>query len=321
MSRLLVAIGMTFTAAGCSPPPVSTGVQEPTDLSRARAAAVEQTIKSRPECTALPAFYWEIGDKDGPLVSGSVGLTFTSSTRMNVASASKLVWGAYVVERFKDNVDAIDYRAMSMQSGYTSLTYASCVDAATVQDCLSAGRNGQLTPSAVDRFFYNGGHFQKHAADLGLGALGNSALAAEVKKYIGAELDLGYSSPQPAAGIQTTATDYAAFLRKLLAGQLALWGKLGARPVCTLASACPTALSSPSPYAWHYSYGHWVEDEPDTGDGAFSSPGAFGFYPWIDASRTYYGILARYSLSAQAYLESAACGRLLRKAFLSGTPQ
>ena len=229
--------------------------------------------------------------------------------------------GAYVVERFKDSVDAIDFRAMSMQSGYTDLTYTSCVSAASVQDCLNTGKNGQLTPSAVDHFFYGGGHFQKQAVDLGLGALGNSALGAEVKKYVGAELDLGYSSPQPAGGLQTTPTAYAAFLRKLLAGQLALSAKLGARPVCTLPAACPTALSSPAPYAWHYSYGHWVEDEPDTGDGAFSSPGAFGFYPWVDASKSYYGILARYSLSSQAYLESAACGRLLRKAFITGIAQ
>jgi len=29
------------------------------------------------------------------------------------------------------------------------------------------------------------------------------------------------------------------------------------------------------------------------GDGAFSSPGAFGFYPWIDRTKTNYGVLAR----------------------------
>ena len=319
MTRLLIALGMTLTA--CSSPPAMTPGPEAMDLSLARRAAVEQTIKSRPECTALPAFYWEIGDPSGPLASGSVGTSFTATSRLNVASASKLVWGAYVVERFKDSVDAIDFRAMSMQSGYTDLTYTSCVTAASVQDCLNTGKNGQLTPSAVDHFFYGGGHFQKQAVDLGLGALGNSALGAEVKKYVGAELDLGYSSPQPAGGLQTTPTAYAAFLRKLLAGQLALSAKLGARPVCTLPAACPTALSSPAPYAWHYSYGHWVEDEPDTGDGAFSSPGAFGFYPWVDASKSYYGILARYSLSSQAYLESAACGRLLRKAFITGIAQ
>ena len=91
--------------------------------------------------------------------------------------------------------------------------------------------------------------------------------------------------------------------------------------MCTLPSACPTAVYSPSPLAWHYSYAHWVEDEPTTGDGAFSSPGAFGFYPWIDATKTYYGILARAVVGGGAYLESAMCGRLLRKAFVTGTAQ
>ena len=37
-----------------------------------------------------------------------------------------------------------------------------------------------------------------------------------------------------------------------------------------------------------------MEDDPAVhGDGAFSSPGAFGFYPWIDSSKSYYGIISR----------------------------
>jgi hypothetical protein len=62
-----------------------------------------------------------------------------------------------------------------------------------------------------------------------------------------------------------------------------------------------------------------------TGDGAFSSPGAYGFYPWIDASKTYYGIIARESTTnvtgpAQntPYWLSVLCGRLVREAFLTG---
>jgi hypothetical protein len=84
---------------------------------------------------------------------------------------------------------------------------------------------------------------------------------------------------------------------------------------------------SPSPLAWHYSYGHWVEDEPGTGDGAFSSPGKFGFYPWIDASKTYYGIVAREDLTpggtiqTAPYYQSALCGRAIRKALLTGVAQ
>lgn len=52
------------------------------------------------------------------------------------------------------------------------------------------------------------------------------------------------------------------------------------------------------------------------GDGAFSSPGAFGFYPWIDAGKTTYGVLAR-SESAGNGIDSVDCGRLVRKAWVT----
>ena len=115
---------------------------------------------------------------------------------------------------------------------------------------------------------------------------------------------------------------YGAFLRRIL-GDLVIRDSLGSHAVCTNPSTCPTALYSPVPAAesWHYSLAHWVEDDPTVGDGAFSSAGAFGFYPWIDASKTYYGILARYSVSANAYIQSVQCGRLLRKAWLSAEVQ
>jgi hypothetical protein len=62
------------------------------------------------------------------------------------------------------------------------------------------------------------------------------------------------------------------------------------------------------------------------GDGAFSSPGAFGFYPWIDASKTTYGVLARHasvSLTADDPVATASvlCGRTIRKAWFAATAQ
>jgi len=61
------------------------------------------------------------------------------------------------------------------------------------------------------------------------------------------------------------------------------------------------------------------------GDGAFSSAGAFGFYPWIDASKTWYGIVARKQVMSgqdpdqslgEGY-RSTMCGRLIRKAWIT----
>ncbi len=113
------------------------------------------------------------------------------------------------------------------------------------------------------------------------------------------------------------------FLQKVVGGQLLFKNFLGVDPVCTLPQSCPgQALRSPVRAAWHYSYAHWVEDAPG-GDGAFSSPGAFGFYPWIDSSKTYYGIVSRAGRARDgegAGYASALCGHEIRRAFFSPRP-
>ncbi len=286
----------------------------------ARVTAATQAATTQPPCMAISPFYWELGDGTRVLASGSVGDNrYSATTAMGIASASKWVFGAYVVERFKDKLSDIDFAAMTMQSGYTSLSFASCLSTTSVQACLTAGNNGKLTPARVGHFFYDGGHFQKYAVDLGLGADDDRKLAADISSLLGTELGLAYSSPQLAGGMRVKPADYRAFLQKMLSKRLALGGHLGERAVCTLpGSTCPSALSSPAPAAWHYSYGHWVEDDGN-GDGSFSSPGYYGFYPWIDASQTHYGIVARQDTASDAYKKSVACGQEIRRAFFGAT--
>ena len=114
---------------------------------------------------------------------------------------------------------------------------------------------------------------------------------------------------------------YALMLRKMLSGRLRMGSLLGTHAVCTNPISCPAAVLAPIPLreSWHYSIGHWVEDDPAVGDGAFSSGGAFGFYPWIDASKTYYGVVAR--AAPAGALDSVDCGRLIRKAWVTGVAQ
>ena len=90
--------------------------------------------------------------------------------------------------------------------------------------------------------------------------------------------------------------------------------------MCTNPLTCVTARSTPIPpnESWHYALGHWVENDPSAGDGAFSSPGALGFYPWVDASRQGYGVLARESTAGSPAMDSVRCGRLIRQAWVTG---
>ncbi len=53
-----------------------------------------------------------------------------------------------------------------------------------------------------------------------------------------------------------------------------------------------------------------------------SSAGAFGFYPWIDAGKTWYGIVARMDTAGGGSgFDSALCGQLIRKAWITGVAQ
>jgi hypothetical protein len=290
------------------------------------AAAAAKAAESSAECKAIGSFYWEVGDAKGVVASGSIGgSTYTASTPMPIASASKLVWGAYVVERFKNDLTAIDMAKMTMRSGYTSFASPRCAATATVAGCLNLGDNGTHNPADDGFFTYGGGHFEKYAVELGLGLKTNTTLAAELASQLGPDLAIAFENPVPAYGIRTTPGDYGRFLRKVIDGTLALGKHLGEGAVCTLPSACPNAHESSSPEAWHYSYGHWIEDDPTAGgDGAFSSPGVYGFYPWIASTKDLYGIVARHATSGlvgpaagTAYWKSALCGRTIRQAFVA----
>lgn len=315
----------------------------------ARETAARTTAAEHPACTAITPFYWEIGDRDGLRISASQGSgEIQADTSMLIASASKWIFGAYVVQKRTDaagvtRLSESDLKGLRMQSGYSSQNYALCQGTQTVEQCfrassLLAGANDRYKRIDDGAFTYNSGHFQKLAVDLGLGTKTTGpqtqagALAQEMLAGLGGGFELAYDSPQPAAGVRTTPADYARFLRKLLhAGEpvstgLQAGALLGSESVCARYHllSCPKVHGTPIPDGeqWRYSLGHWVESDPAVGDGAFSSPGAFGFYPWIDASKTWYGLVARQQdlsfTDPRPFKDSVDCGRLIRKAWLTG---
>jgi hypothetical protein len=229
-----------------------------------------------------------------------------------------------VLETRAGVLSATDIQFLTFRSGYENMGPLSCVTATTVDECLNTQTNGVQTLADVGKFYYNGAHMQRHAHDNGLGSMGNAALTAQVQSQIG-NFGFVFTAPQPAGGVVASAANYASFLRKIIAGNLQISSQLGSQAVCTNPNTCASAVYTPVPptESWHYSLGHWVEDDPVAGDGSFSSAGAFGFYPWIDASKRYYGIVARHSASiaSGAGFDSAACGRVIRKAWMTGVAQ
>jgi hypothetical protein len=296
--------------------------QEPEASLRlpARARAVRETASRASSCQSLGDFYWEIGNGQRMLASGRIGARYDADQAIAIASASKWVFGAYVLERTHGAPTPGEIDALTMRSGFVSFRPLPCALAGTVSACFAIGGNGRFTAADVGKFFYGGGHDEKLAIDLGLGALTREGLAGEMRRVLGDDLDFGYATPDLAGGMSATPSAYGSFLRKILRHELRMAGFLDAPAVCTLPESCASALHSPAPVAWHYGINHWIEDDPG-GDGAFSSAGAFGFYPWITADRSFYGLLARHSYASGASFASAACGQRLRQAWASGQPQ
>ena len=318
---LSINIGIGLTGCGGTDPTSDPSAEH---FAASRAEAAKATAESATnQCSDIHPFYWEVGDKDAPLLSGSVGgATYTADTVVPIASASKWLYASYVVEKQAGGLSPTDVKFLTFNSGYTN--FNGCLADQTIGECLNSNGNQTIYNASADgRFFYHNGHMQQHASLTGLGAANANTLASAIMSELGTDLGLSYSTPQPAVGGVTSARGYARFLRRLLGDQFHMSTRLGTHAVCTNPATCPTAsftiLPSPAP-SWHYSLGHWVENEPSTGDGAFSSIGSGGFYPWIDATHTYYGIVVR-NTSSNTWFESAKCGRLIRKAWATGVAQ
>lgn len=281
-----------------------------------RIAAVKATARQSSACKYIGDFYWEIGDKTKVLGKGAVGFSYNANSTFQLASASKLPFATYVLERVKTpSLDQI--QKMQMSAGYTAFDPITCMASLTVAGCFYIPPNNFKNEPEVGYFNYSDGHDNKLALDLGLGNYTAYQLTKELQTKLGSDNTFIYLFPDVVGGMQSTAGGYGKFLRKLLSGNFIMLNYLGSFPVCTQEGTCSTSTRSPIEKAWHYSLNHWVEDDPE-GDGAFSSVGLYGFYPWITADKQYYGILAMQGIPGLAGPSSRNCGANLRKAWQTG---
>ncbi|MFY1830391.1 hypothetical protein ACN47A_31045 [Myxococcus fulvus] len=331
MDERIAGLWMVFTTVALAQP-------SPQQLEAAR-----QTARSTSNaCADVRPFYWEMGDASGKRVGEPVGLLAPlAGTVMNLASASKWLYGAYVAEvrggavlpgdvpflNFTSTTPVLDPSALACRALLTS-----------VHGCnTSSGIDGPLAaypPATPPRFVYQPGHLEAHADyAMGLGGSGVLALASALEGVL--PLDLAYANVNLAGGARASATEYARFLRALGAGSLKLGALLGTSSVCA-SPACGNTGYSPwfASEPARYSLAHWVE--PDDGSahgGGFSSAGLFGFYPWLSKDRSTYLLVAREDVAGTAGQtpqtpaeetpagKSVLCGRLIKKAYFTGQAQ
>lgn len=109
------------------------------------------------------------------------------------------------------------------------------------------------------------------------------------------------TNPRVSGGAEASAVDYERFLLSMLRGELLADRLDEMHRDWTPTDEVRIAYSPASDWGqeWHYGLGNWLECPEETWSSrcdalnVVSSPGAFGFHPWIDRERGVYGIVAR----------------------------
>lgn len=237
-----------------------------------------------------------------------------------------------------------------------------CSKNGTVAGCAAANVTNPGNDPTQRAFSYDAAHFiSLAAADPKLAADDNQALGIDISTGVGMPSNsFAYWEPSVAGGVDTTPGNYATFLQGLLKGAQGSPGGLRLGSHLDYGLACSTNPSpgnpvpsaqyptqwfaahtpfdntqvcqgnsrteaggsenSPFPYLEVAAYGiaHWREY-----NGVDSSPGAFGFYPWVDSDAGLYGLVAADTQPGQVRpdapaVDSMYCGRNIRNAWETG---
>ncbi|MDY7229606.1 hypothetical protein [Hyalangium rubrum] len=294
-------------------------------------AAVD-TANTSQHCDTLGNFHWELGDGATVHFSLSRGTGVGAFTEMPLASASKWLYAsAYLQSKGYANLTPNEKRRLNFTSGYLEGIDATCGDpGTTVSACYGPSyKNVSYNASQEGKYYYDGGHMQKLAADdIGIrSGTGFASVMDWVNKWLSTSLPESDNAVSVAGGFHGSAAHYRLFLQKLLNNQYAMSSQLVSDAVPAYAGGPGVAFTpwSSSQRAF-YGLGHWLEREWLNGAWTLtghSSPGKFGFYPWVDAGKTQYMILARSRvlLANNEGEKSRLCAHAIRRAYLTGVPE
>jgi CubicO group peptidase (beta-lactamase class C family) len=299
----------------------------PAAAAPTRFAGVDAQVESMLTAHGLPGAVLMLA-QDGVLVHQRAYGSYALDTRVPIASASKWMSAAlvarlvdqgrlhwddtlaqHVPEVPADKANLTLRQLFSMTSGIPGgdLRGASpCLaDRATTLAACSA-EILQLpltgTPGSVMDYGGNAMQVAGHMVERATGESWNDLFRREVAAPLGMTSthyslfpDIDSANPRIAGGMFSTAGDY---MKLLLMWQA--HGKAGTRRLLNSATVTEMdrdqtvgtrVISSPLPGAG-YGIGHWVEAKDAQGHSSLvSSPGAFGFTPWLDLRRDIAGVL------------------------------
>jgi serine-type D-Ala-D-Ala carboxypeptidase/endopeptidase len=292
-------------------------------------AAVRATLIQRAGAEGVSDLGLMVFDRDDTLVFQHMLGGFTPQTRVAVASASKLVSGIVLFEVVKRGQLSLDSTTGAVlgwtgpKAGITlrhllSFTSGLPPDHACLREvstplasCVAMIGSGPLLASPGTRYDYGGTHLQVAArmAEVRTGKTWNALFSEILRAPLGQPSAVNYFTLPKAAvgtlnplvggGLQASMAEYSKYLALayhkgqtagLTVGTTALFDAQGREPY-------PNVVVGSSPmadlgYPSHYGLTAWLEcATPALGCARYSSPGAFGFTPWLDRTSGYYAIL------------------------------
>jgi serine-type D-Ala-D-Ala carboxypeptidase/endopeptidase len=292
-------------------------------------AAVDQAAQAAYRSQGIDGMGLAIYDRNGVKVFERMYGDFTAAKRVPIASASKLVSGVVLFRLIDQGFLSLDSTTaqvlgwsgdkgtitlrhlLSFTSGLPPENDCTYRDSTTLAACVAEISQMELHGLPGTRFEYGSTHLHVAArmAEVVTGDPWNEIFTAQVRDPLGLPADLVYyanplagtgtDNPLPAGGLIVSMQEYerllhfvfdkgrwqgSALLRPEIFDVQRIQPYPNAAIVTTPASSVDAGV--------RYGLTAWLEcSTPATGCAAISSPGAFGFNPWLDRDVGYYAIL------------------------------
>lgn len=270
-----------------------------------------------------------IYDAQGRKVFEQMYGDFSPDRRIPIASASKLLAGLTIlrlVDHGKLSLDSTTGQVLGWQGPQAAITLRQLLSftsglspkdlctmrpGITLAECVeSLSKEKPVAPPGT-RFDYGSTHLAVAArmAEVVGGKTWNDLFATELREPLGIGADavfytwprqpMGTTNPLIAGGLQMTMNEYARVLELEYHRGVYRGTRLIGDALFTVQATepYPNAVIGSSPVKnvgleYHYGLANWLLcPPPATGCPVQSSPGAFGFTPWVDRPGGYYAIL------------------------------
>jgi D-alanyl-D-alanine-carboxypeptidase/D-alanyl-D-alanine-endopeptidase len=281
---------------------------------------VDATLAARPAAVGVPGVALHVA-RHGSVVYQKAFGTYTADTVVRLASGSKWLSAAAIMTLVDDGSLDLDAPISAYLPVFTGpkaaitlrqlLSFTSglqeeptCAGRATVtlQQCAAEIAVLPLAAQPGAQYRYGNGHLVVAAAiaESVSGTPFTTLFWDRLSVPLGAPSTVmtGGANPNPAGNARSTMRDYARFVRMLWnGGEIDGTRILSADAVAEMqqdqTNGAPIVVASGIRKALgsRYGLGSWYDVlDPATGAYEVSSPGAFGFHPWIDRERDVYGV-------------------------------